>query len=353
MLNFTVGPVQEYENVLKIGASRTPYFRNASFSKIMLENEEMLKSLAYAPPEARAVFLTASGTGAMEAAIMNSFTERDKVLVVNGGGFGQRFAQICSLHHIPHEELVVPFEDKLKEEMLAPYENKGFTGFVINMHETSIGKLYDMDLVADFCIRNQLYLVVDAISAFLADPLHMEKWKIDVIITSSQKALAVPPGVSMLILSGRALERVNSNHVESLYFNLSNALKDGERGQTPFTPAVNTLLQIHARLADLVKCGVEQENRRIADLAEHFRKGIQDLPLTIASPSLSNAVTPLVPDGISAYEIFERLEDEYQIWVCPNGGDLRDKLFRVGHIGDLSFEDNEQLIKALRAVLQK
>lgn len=351
MLNFTVGPVQEYESVLRIGANRTPYFRNSSFSKIMLENEEMLKTLAYASDGARAVFLTASGTGAMEAAIMNSFTRQDKVLVVNGGGFGKRFAQICSVHHIPYEELIVPYEETLSEKMLSAYDGKEFTGFVVNMHETSIGKLYDMDLIADFCRRNHLYLVVDAISAFLADPFYMDRWNIDVVITSSQKALAVPPGISMILLSDKAVKRVYDNPVESFYFNLADALKDGERGQTPFTPAVSILLQIHERLLGLMKVGVEQENRRIADLAEHFREGIKGLPLTIASSSLSNAVTPLMPEGISAYKIFEVLEDKYHIWVCPSGGELRDKLFRVGHIGDLTPKDNEQLIDALREIL--
>ena len=351
MLNFTVGPVQEYENVLKIGGNRTPYFRNASFSKIMLENEEMLKELAYAPADARAVFLTASGTGAMEASVMNLFTGRDKVLVVNGGGFGKRFSEICDVHHIPCQELVVPFEEALTEEMLSQYEGQNFTGLLINMNETSIGKLYDMNLVADFCRRNHLWLVVDAISAFLADPFDMQKWGIDVMIASSQKALAVPPGISMLVLSDRAVKRVNDTQAESFYFNLADALKNGERGQTPFTPAVSILLQVHARLQELVKIGVEQENQRIADLAVHFREGMKGLPFTISYPSLSKAVTPLITEGISAHWIFEELEKKYHIWVCPNGGELRDRLFRVGHIGDLTFEDNEYLLEAFQKIL--
>ncbi len=350
MLNFTVGPVQEYENVLKIGGNRTPYFRNASFSKIMLENEEMLKELAYAPADARAVFLTASGTGAMEAAVMNLFTRQDKVLVINGGGFGKRFSEICDVHHIPCQELAVPFEEALSEKMLSQYDGQDFTGLLINMNETSIGKLYNMDLVADFCRRNHLWLVVDAISAFLADPFDMQKWGIDVMITSSQKALAVPPGISMLLLSDRAVKRVNDMQAESFYFNLADALKNGERGQTPFTPAVSILLQIHERLQGLVRIGVEQENRRIAALAANFREGIKNLPFTIAVPSLSNAVTPLMTEGISAHWIFEELEEKYHIWVCPNGGELRDKLFRVGHIGDLTTEDNKYLIEALQEI---
>ncbi len=352
MLNFTVGPVQESEEVLEIGAGQTPYFRNASFSKIMKENEQMIKELAHAPREARAVFLTASGTGAMEAAVMNSFSDKDKVLVINGGGFGQRFVEICNIHGVPYVEVEVGFDELLTEEMLKPYENQGFTGFLINMHETSIGKLYDMKLVADFCKRNNLYLLVDAISSFLADPLDMEKWEIDVLIASSQKALAVPPGISVLILSEKAVQRVNQNRVRSMYFNLADALKNAERGQTPFTPAVSILLQLHARLESLVQRGVEAENQRTAELAADFRYKIKDLPFKIASPSLSNAVTPLMTEGISAHQLFEVLESEYGIWVCPNGGELRDTLFRVGHIGNLTINDNEKLVKALHDVVK-
>ena len=154
MKNFTVGPVQEPEYVLQIGAEPTPYFRNASFSNIMLENERMIKEIICAPADAKAVFLTASGTGAMEAAVFNAFTPQDQVLIVNGGSFGERFVQICRIHGIPYQELIVPFDGDLTSELLAPYEKKGFTGFLINMNETSIGKLYDMQLVEEFCRRN-------------------------------------------------------------------------------------------------------------------------------------------------------------------------------------------------------
>lgn len=353
MLNFTVGPVQEPKCVLEVGAEQTPYFRNASFSKIMLENEQMIKVLAHAPQDAKSVFLTASGSGAMEAAVINAFTTEDKVLVVNGGSFGQRFIQICQIHGIPYQEIEVPFEESLTHQMLAPYEDKGFTGFVVNMHETSIGKLYDMQLISEFCRRNQLFLIVDAISSFLADPFHMEQLGVDIMITSSQKALAVPPGISILIMSSKAVQRVKSHQVHSMYFDLTNALQNMERGQTPFTPAVGTLLQIHARLRQLTVTGVEQENSRTAKLAAHFRQGIKGLPLKIAVESLSNAVTPLlVENGMSAYTIFEKLEADYHIWICPNGGKLKEVLFRVGHIGDLTIEDNNKLITALTEVLK-
>lgn len=354
MLNFTVGPVQESEEILEIGSRQTPYFRNQSFSKIMLENEAMMKELTFAEKKSRVVFLTASGTGAMEASVINCFDENDKVLVINGGGFGQRFVELCNIHTVNYTEIKIPFEDTLTEEMLKPYENQGYTGFLVNMHETSIGKLYDMNLISGFCKRNDLFLVVDAISSFLADEFHMSKLGVDVMITGSQKALAVPPGISILVMSERAVNRVNSRSVASMYFNLADALNNGERGQTPFTPAVSILLQIHARLKQLCKDGVVAENRRIAKLARYFRDRVKELTYILPVFPLSNAVTSLVvKDGRSAYKIFEILERDYEIWVCPSGGDLKDKLIRIGHIGNLTKQDVDRLIEALKEIQMK
>ena len=149
------------------------------------------------------------------------------------------------------------------------------------------------------------------------------------------------------MLNERAVKRVEQNTVESLYFDLKPYLKDGERGQTPFTPAVSVLIQLHERLRQIAETGMEAEWKRTAELAEHFRKGIADLPFTVFSNSLSHAVTPLHPLHASAYEIFTTLKDEYDIFVCPNGGDLADRLFRVGHMGYLTIEDNQKLLDAL------
>lgn len=353
MLNFTVGPVQESEEVLEVGAQPTPYFRNQSFSKIMLENETMMKELTFSDEDSRVVFLTASGTGAMEAAVINSFTTEDKVLIVNGGSFGKRFVQICQIHDIPYTEIVVPMEKALTSDMLEPYNGKGYTGFLVNMHETSIGKLYDIEMISDFCKRNNLFLVVDAVSAFLAEPINLSRLGIDIMLTGSQKALAVPPGVSILVMNKRAVDRAYELDVKSMYFNLADALKNGERGQTPFTPAVSILLQIHKRLEGLCKAGAVTENKRIAELAADFRNKVKGLPFKMFSPSPSNAVTAMIMEnGKSAYDLFEMLESDYGIWICPSGGDLKDKLFRVGHLGALTFEDNDKLIDAMKKVIE-
>ena len=142
-----------------------------------------------------------------------------------------------------------------------------------------------------------------------------------------------------------------------MYLDLKLALKNGERGQTPFTCAVGILRQINIRLKEIEATGgVDVEVDRIRRLADYFRKKIKEanLPFKVISSSLSNAVTPLSPlNDKSAYDIFKTLMDEYGIWVCPNGGDLSDKVFRVGHIGALSEVDFDILLNAFLDMKKK
>ena len=169
MLNFTVGPVMSDESVRAIGAEQVPYFRTPEFSEIMLENEALIKKFAKAADDARVVFITGSGTASMEAAVINVFDENDKVLIVNGGSFGQRFVDLCEIHDIPYEEIKLEAGKALKKEQLNVYNDKGFTGFLVNVHETSTGVHYNIDMISDFCKKNGIFLIVDAISSFLAD----------------------------------------------------------------------------------------------------------------------------------------------------------------------------------------
>lgn len=348
MLNFTVGPVQSPDCVKAIGALDVPYFRTAEFSETMFENERLIKEYANAPINSRIVFITGSGTASMEAIVMNCFTSDDLLMVINGGGFGQRFVDLCRIHDIPCVEVNPEFGRAVDMEMLERHYTNEVTGLLVNMHETSTGVLYPMDIIGEFCKKHDLILAVDAISSFLADDFNMFAVGADVMITGSQKALACPPGVSVIVLAQRALARVQQNDVHSMYFDLKMALKDSERGQTPFTPAVGTVLQINARLREIqANGGADAEIARTRELAEDFRARINDLPLEITSRFLSNAVTPLHPLNASAYNVFLRLKDEYGIWVCPNGGAIADKIFRVGHIGNLTLDDNTALINAL------
>ena len=255
MLNFTVGPVQSSDAVRAIGAEQVPYFRTAEFSEVMLENEQLVKKFAHASDDSRAVFLTCSGSGGMEAAIMNTLTKYDKALVINGGSFGERFVELLKLHEIPFTEIKVEHGKALKPEHLAPYEGKGYTAFLLQKHETSTGVHFDMNLVSEFCKRSGCFLIVDTISTFLADQFDMEALGAGVMITGSQKALACPPGIAVMVLAPSALKRIENTKCRCQYLDLKLALKNQERGQTPWTPAVGVLRQINGRFKEIDQMG--------------------------------------------------------------------------------------------------
>ena len=199
-----------------------------------------------------------------------------------------------------------------------------------------------------------MFFVCDCVSSFLADPFEMQACGANVMITGSQKDLACPPGVSIIVLDETALRRVKTANVKSVYFDLNDALVNMDRGQTPFTPAVGTLLQINARLHQIEdNGGADAEVRRVASQARDFREKAKNLPIRFFSESPANGVTSVHPINGDAYEIFLKLKDEYGIWICPNGGELAHTVFRVGHIGALTHDDNTTLINALHDLKEK
>ena len=349
MLNFTVGPVMCSEEVRAVGGEQVPYFRTPEFSNLMFENEKLVLEFSKAPEGSKVAFMTNSSTGSMEAVVMNCFDATDSVLVIDGGSFGHRFVELCEIHEIPHTVLHLNHGQRLTKEHLYEYDNQDFTGLLVNIDETSTGVLYDSEMIGEFCKKNSIFYVCDCVSAFLADPFDMSACGADVMITGSQKVLACPPGISIIVLTPRAVERVTSKKVKSMYFNLADVLKNMERGQTPFTPAVGILRQINTRLKEIEKAGgADVEIARVAEQAEDFRTKIKELPFEFVSESPANGVTPVHPINADAYRIFEILKDEYGIWICPNGGDMKNTILRVGHIGYLTHDDNTTLINALK-----
>lgn len=342
---FTPGPVKMSDEILQIGAMQTPYFRNSAFSEVTFACEKDLLEMVNAPDGAKVIFITASGTAGMEAAVMNLLNQDDKALVVNGGGFGQRFVDICASHKIPHSNFKVENTNLADIDNVAP--DKKYTSLIVNAHETSVGLLYDLDALGNYASKNNMLFIVDAISMFVTDPLDMQQSNIDVVIASSQKGLALPPGLTMVILGPRALEQLQN--VDSLYFDFKDYLKNGERGQQPFTPAVTIMLQLEARLKQIKKRGgIKQSIENAKEVANYFRDKIKTLPLKVSSSYMPNAMTALSPtDGKSAIDIVNDLENKYKVMVCPNGGDQRDSIFRVAHMGEMTKEYTDILIDAL------
>ena len=357
MINLTVGPVMSDEDIIEVANHSTPYFRTPEFSAIMLENERLMLSYLSAPKGSRCVFLTSSGTGGMESCVMNILNDQDQVLVVNGGSFGERFAQLCELHHRHFTEIRCPFASQITREQLWEHAGKGYTALLVNMDETSSGILYNMQLISEFCKEQKILLLVDAISAFITDELDMKALGVTAVIIGSQKALAVQPGIAAVALAPEALKRVEQNEEICMYLSLKQALKNMDRGQTPFTPAVTTLLQIHQRLRGIQSNGgIDAERAHIRQLTEYFRERITAYPLTLLIPeeqNRSNAVTALQVDNGRARDIVGILKDEYGIWVCPNAGQTGDTVFRVGHIGHVTKMHYDTLFAALDSMRSK
>lgn len=355
-LNFTIGPVMMHQYTKEIGMLDNPYFRNKEFSSIMLQNQKNFLNTLRAPEGYNAIFMTGSGTLAMEAVVHSLLNDNDISLIVNGGSFGQRFCDLLNLYGMKYHEIKLDFGKCLREEDLIKYAELGISKLFLNLHETSSGVLYDLPMIFEFCRINNIMLVVDAISAYIADEIDLTKTPVDVLITGSQKALALPPGLSLIALSNKAQKVIEGNSLSrtSLYLDLHDSLKNMERGQTPFTPAVGILLQLHNRLFKLIDGGIDEERRIIRNRAEDFRVAMEEINLDLVSESKSNALTTIkVSEDVSAKKIVTILSEEYNMWVTPSGGLLEDKIFRVGHIGNIDENDQKKLISALKELNER
>ncbi len=350
---FTVGPVEMHPEILRIGGEQPPYFRTEEFSQIVLDCERMMCELAGAPPGTRMILLTCSGTGGMEAAVINAVGSDDRVLIIAGGGFGERFCEICDAHKIPYDAYRLPAGQALTPEQIEALPLHRYRALLVNAHETSTGVLYDLYRLGNACRASGTLFIVDAISCFLCDPIDMEAMGIDTLLTSSQKGLALAPGLSILLLGSRSIERTARRKANGYYFDLARYLADGARGQTPFTPAVTVILQLCERLRSIQKKGVASMTMRCSQLAQHFRASIGDLPLRMFPDSPSNALTALSPvNNLSAYAIYCELKSRFGLVVTPSGGELRDTLIRVGHMGNIAESDLDALACALKEITQ-
>ena len=348
---FAIGPVEMFEETLEIGGKQVPYFRNDEFSQVVFSASAGLKRLLF-NEKGEIILLTCSGTGAMEATIMNCFTKEDNLIVINGGSFGNRFVQICEVHEIPHKAVVVEQGETLTREMIDEViGDEEFTGLLVNLDETSIGQLYDIEMLSELCKEKDLVFVVDAISAFLADEVNMDKYGIDAVILSSQKALSLAPGLSVVALSEKILKRVEVIDSKSIYFDYKDYLKNGERGQTPFTPAVRVIIELEDMVKRLEEKGIENIINDTHEIAVYFRKRIKEIGLDYPSYPLSNAVTPVIFPDENADVVYRELIDKYGFTVNPSGGDNAKKMFRVAHVGNHSIEDTEELVLAIEEII--
>lgn len=347
---FTVGPTEMFKETLAVCSKQLPYFRTKEFSNIVLNSAEQLKKLLKTNTDTKIVYLTASGSAAMESIVSNAFDTKDKLLIVNGGTFGKRFIKLCEIYSIPFESIDLEYGEVLNEDHFAKHDLKSFTGLLVNIDETSTGQLYDIKLISKICKENNMYLVVDAISSFLADEYEMDKYGIDCTIISSQKALSLSPGLSILAINNDFYNnKIKNKKVINLYLDINEHIKNMERGQTPNTPAVGIILELADRLNSITTA--ENEVLRVKQNAKYFRELALQNGFSIPEFPISNALTPIICPNNNAKEIFEYLKNTHDICVNPTGGELENRILRISHLGNLNKQDYDDLIKKMKEIM--
>lgn len=350
MTLFTCGPVQMYSRTATIRDKGYIHFRTKEYGEMVKSTLKRLSHLMGNHTEFGTIYLACSGTGAMEATIENCMLANDKALVINGGGFGHRFCEMLEYHNISYDSVDLKWNETLTAEHLKPFESKGYTTLFVNINETTSGQLYDKQLLSDFAKRNNMYFIVDAIASFLADEYDMEKYGIDVTIISSQKGLCCSPGCAILSFSQRMIDKIQANDTKrsSLYFDYRDYLNNIDRGQTPYTPPVLVMYEIQDMLNMIEEeGGLNARLATIKEKGEYFRKKVKEIGLTVPDYPVSNMLTPVWFEDISAYDVIQVLKDKYDIYVNPCGGELADKLLRVSHLGDTNLADIDNLIDKL------
>ena len=347
---FTCGPVQMYPSTTVIRSKGFIHFRTKEYGEMVKQTLKRLSLLLGNSEAFSTIYLAASGTAAMEATVENCISKKEKALVINGGGFGKRFCELLEYHEIPYDSIDLKWNEPLTRKHLNSFENKGYTTLFVNIHETTSGQLYDKQMLSDFCKRNDMFFIVDAISSFLADEYSMEKYGIDVTIISSQKGLCCSPGMSIVSFSKRMIDKIQNNLsiTASKYFDFKDYLNNIDRGQTPYTPPVLVMYELQDMLNLIEQEGGLQTRLNLVEKkCKYFRTRAKELGLVVPSYPLSNMLTPVFFEDVSAYEIIQVLKDKYSLYVNPCGGQLADKLLRVSHIGNTTIADIDDLLEKI------
>ncbi len=338
-MNSYVFPGDIDPKIATIGAEPFMYMRTDAFSQINKESERMLLDLIHCPG-GRTIIYTGSGTGAMSAVVENYVSTKKKAVVIDGGSFGHRWFQLCEYYGVPVYDFKVPFakdiDYTLLEQTVAAEKPDVF---LCQHHETSSGQLFDLKKISEICHRYNVSLIVDVISSFLAEPLDMGALDIDICITSTQKGLNIPPGLSVLFFSPK-LEGYTFNH-KGYYWDFDDNFSNLKRGQTPFSPATILYLQLHARLKQLMEEGGEKKN--IADVhhrAEVFRALCKKYGWDVPAENPSYAITGFQTKDTANRVIFKGLIEKYDTYIMPGG---IPGFYRVSHMGLQSDEDLDQL----------
>lgn len=317
------------ESIMAIGAQPFMYMRTDAFSEINKESEKILLDLIHCSC-GRTIIYTGSGTGAMSAVVENYCSTKKKAFVIDGGSFGHRWFQLCKYYNVPAVDYLVPFA---KDIDYADLENSIALErpdvFLCQHHETSTGQLFNLKEISRICHEYNVSLVVDVISTFLAEELNMDELDIDICVTSTQKGLNIPPGLSILFFS-KNLADYKFNH-KGYYWDFDENFNNLKRGQTPFSPATILYLQLHARLKQLQTQGGEHKNiEEVKHRALFFRELCKNYGWEVPADNPSMAITGFQTHDTVERRVFKGLVEKYDTYIMP--GSIPG-FYRVSHMG--------------------
>ncbi len=352
---FAPGPTPVPENVLLRMAAPIIHHREKAFSDLFGEVREGLKYLFQTKQEV--LVLTSSGTGAMEGAVSNLFSKGEQVLVVRAGKFGQRWGELAEAFGLNPVYADFPWGEPADPEKIRQLlnENPSIKGVLIQASETSTGVMHPIrEIAAVTTGRDDVVLVVDGITAVGVFEMPMDAWGIDVVVTGSQKALMLPPGLAFVSLSEKAWRMVEQSDTPRYYFDLKKHLKSAEKNQTPYTPAISLVIGLHEVLSMVMEEGLENVFVRHHRLAEATREAVKAMGLKLfAKASPSDALTAvMVPEEVDGLALKKTFLERYGMVVAGGQDQIKGKIIRIAHLGYFDPMDMFQVIGALEMSLK-
>ena len=330
----TPGPSIIPSSIRKVLGGEIIHHRTEEFGKILQEVNEGLKYIFCT--QNPVVIFTSSGTGAMEAAVSNFLSSKDKVIVVSGGKFGQRWAEIAYAYGLEVIPYNIEWGKAPSPEFIGDLlkKNKDVKAVFTTLCETSTGTVYDIEGIASFLKEKDTILIVDAISGLGQDRLLTDAWGVDVVISGSQKGFMLPPGLAFLSVSKKAESFLAHSNLPKYYFDLKKALKSYYKPDTPFTPAISLIMGLREALKVIKKEGREKLWEKFARLSLATREAAKSIGLKIFSQRPSSSVTAVVsPQKIKSSELVKRLRQKYGVSLAGGQSHLKDKIFRIAHMG--------------------
>jgi len=300
--------------------------------------------------------LAASGTGAMEGSVTNLFSPGDEVLVVNGGKFGERWLKIASTYGLTVTELKVEWGRSARVEDIRRLleQRPAICGVLIQASETATGALHPTQEIAALTRARDTLLVVDGITAVGVFDVPMDRWGIDVLLTGSQKALMLPPGLAFVALSERAWRRTQEAKLPRFYFDFTRERDNLGKDTTAWTPAISLITGLRESLAMMLEEGLPRIFARHARMAAATRAAVTALGLQLVAPDApSPALTSIfVPPGIDGAKLVAYLRDRMGVTFMGGQDQFKGKIVRIGHLGYTGTFDIVTAIAAFEMALR-